>query len=349
MMNAAFRNLSKLGVAGATIAAIGWGILTLNTPEEPVREAEADVWMMDFAPRAQQEKFVETLMVEGLEEPRRYNLNGNEMFFSTTTTDETPSEVLQRFQRAFVETGVNKHVHMRRPKTMQSPSKDDSSAERAKRKKEAEQKLLYYDDFFGGGIVPTSVSNDHVMMAGMESEGEADDALDFVAEVIDRSKSDGDFNLHKNVGNMRFVDAYREGSGKTRITAVWSTEDYEIAKLADEGEDLNVDPERPACVGCTRLYRFEGSGEEEDYDSIAFNAARRSPRSVIQEYRDTLGARGWKPAPSSVIMANARRSGLMPNYKGQLVSFSRGAQFLTLMTYPDSKTGDTIVHLFESR
>ena len=110
-MNSAIKTAAKLAIAGTTIAGIGFAMVTFGGTKTPVKEAEADILALDFAPKSKSEKFVDSLKDLGMEKPRVYDWNGNTMYLSTMVTNRTPTEVLRDFQGKFVENGVNRAAH----------------------------------------------------------------------------------------------------------------------------------------------------------------------------------------------------------------------------------------------
>ena len=91
----------KLGVCAAVIVAIGAVIATFGG-DDTVADAEADILALDWLPQSKHQRFVDTLRREGMSQPRSYDWNGNQVFFSTKTTDDSPFQVLRRLQDKFV-------------------------------------------------------------------------------------------------------------------------------------------------------------------------------------------------------------------------------------------------------
>ena len=104
---------------------------------------------------------------------------------------------------------------------------------------------------------------------------------------------------------MRYVDAFREGD-KTRMTAVWSDEDYQLGKIVDRGEDLNIDPEVPMCPGCKRLAHIEGKSED-GYSNHMINAGNQSTEQVLSYYEQSLESRGWKSSEVGLVVATSHQ------------------------------------------
>lgn len=341
---------AKLATAGATIFAIGWAILVLQpTPDEPVQKVDADIAMLGFGPKSDQQKFVDALMDEGLEKPRAYDHNGNKLFFSTTTTTETPRQVLARFQRAFVEQGLNDTVHLKPPTAPSGLEEFDieDPAVREQIAKDSVPRTAWTNDYFGG-IVPTQVSEKMVVMAGATTNEESTNWRGFLTELRESQKAGELRDLGQGVKAMRYMDAVRESPGKTRVTAVWSDDEYDIGKFANIGDftdDLGGDPSVPVCPGCERLMHFKGETEDA-YDNHAFKAPAHSMDQMLGYYREVLPPRGWKLSEADAILRRAELRGLKPPSDAQMLSFSKGARFLTVVAWESD--GKTSVHVARS-
>ena len=342
----------KIIVAGATIFAIGLGMVVLQPEvDEPVSTADADIAAFTFGPKSQQQMFIDTLKQEGMEEPRAYDHNGNKMFFSTTTTTETPRQVLERFQRGFVENGLNRTVHLRpwgeleMDKFIQAQKTSDT-VELKRQATQNETRMLQMNDFVGG-MMPVMVDDSRVIMTGATTENRADDWMDYFKELTTKRAETPRGERHdpsKAIDAMRYLEAFREGS-KTRIIAVWSDEDYEAGKLADIGEDLNVNPDLPSCPGCKRLYNIEGETES-DYSTAAYSASGHSVDQVVSFYDRVLVSKGWRLSPTAHVLDAAESAGMKRRTEGTLLQYNRGAEFLTLVAWPGDN-GAT-VHLAQS-
>lgn len=343
--------LVKLAASGATIFAIGLGISVLQPdPHTPVATANADIASFSFAPKSQQQRFVETLKKEGMEKPRAYNHNGNRMFFSTTTTRESPREVLARFQRGFVDNGVNEQVHLspfsmadadaiRAVATQQDPQLADRLG------KENDVRSAQMNDFIGG-VLPVLVEDHHVIMTGTTTPHHADNWQEYLQEMVDRKdeRLPDDSSPITAVKAMRYLEAYRENDA-TRIIAVWSDEEYEPGKIVDRGEDLNVDAEIPSCPGCRRLYNVQGESEHQ-YSTAAYTGSGRSVDQLVHFYDETLQAKGWQLSPTAKVLESFEEAGIKQRTDGTMLQYSRGDQFLTLVAWPDEDGAS--VHLARS-
>ncbi len=339
---------AKVIAATLVVWSAGWAIVTLSPrgAELGVQEAEADIWGLNFAEKTKQEKFVGTLQEMGMEKPRAYNWNGNRVFFSTMTTSESPQAVLRRFQDEFQANGVNKKAHYSIPNKFSFKTAGDivnaSPAEKKKHEKEIEQFMDWQDDFWTGGVVPTRISDDMIQMMGTETTEKSSSAIDALKRIREM-----DGRPDKNVDVMHYIDALREPSGRTRVTSVWSDENLDLSKF--QGEEGFVDREYredhiPACMGCKRLMRFEGTAAEKAYVANVFEGTATA-ESSLEYYEKALANRGWERSDSSKVMDRAREIGMMPTDIGKLDVYAKGGQFLTVTAQP-SESG-TIVQVME--
>lgn len=347
------KSVIKISAAGATIFAIGVAMVVLQpTVEEPVAQADADIAAFNFAPKSQQQRFVDTLREQGMERPRAYDHNGNKMFFSTATTKESPRQVLERFQRGFVENGVNESVHL-------SPAFPDfdsngflqaydkkNKVELTRLAKENQLRTSHLNDYIGG-VVPMMVGDDHVVMAGASTQNQSDNFVEWYNEIDENRKerpkgatADPTFGVNA----MRFVEAFREGSS-TRVLAIWSDEDYQAGKIVDRGEDLNVDPELPSCPGCKRLYNVTGETEV-DYSTAAYASGGHTVEDIAAFYDRVLRQKGWELSDTAKVMDTFERTGIKPRTDGKMVQYARGGDFLTLVAWPTDRGAQ--VHLARS-
>lgn len=346
-------NLLKLGGAGATICAIAWAFLTLSPdPVEPVKQAEADIFSLDFAaPKSKEARFVEALQDEGMEKPRTYDWNGNTFFFSMKQTKDDPLTVMRDFQHTFARRGVNKKAHLKLPPSIANalPPQDLKEAAPAGQKRSSEiytQNLERLDDFFSGGVVPTEVGRDYIAMAGTTSKQGADSGLSFLEERLKNVHNP----IESNVAAMRFIDARRNPhTGLTTVTATWSDKNLDFRKFRNERDvlALSADEEIPTCIGCERLMRFAGHGDESDYTNHSFRGGG-SPQQVASFYDRALSARGWEAAESSKAMELMRRRGLGPKNGAIFRTYVRGDTFLNVVIYTNERTGETTAQLVES-
>lgn len=349
---------AKLGAAGATIFAIGAIFLVANpSVEEPVEQAEADIFDFDLmAPHTKQEKFVQTLMDEGMEKPRSYDWNGNKFFFTMTQTKESPTEVMHRLQNAFVRDGVNTKAHHALPPAMNKATPPLELINADKQEQQRSMKIYlenkdWTDDFFGGGVVPTHVSKDYIMMHGSTTKARAEDSIDFLGEALKSMKKG--YKLEDSISAMRFVDIQRNrNSGMTTVTATWSQDDLNWRKLRNERDplalDVSTDTSIPSCIGCERVMRFAGEGPESSYISNVFTGAG-SIKQATDFYDRAMANRGWAVSDTSIAMENLMRQGhVSRGDDATLRHYSKGKEFATILIYRDDETGDVTAQVLQS-
>ena len=168
-MSNLLKNTFRLGLSCAVVCGIGWTYLALN-PEQPkpteqtiepaksslAKDAKADIFSMSFADSGPTQKFTEALSKLGHEPPRVYDLNGNEMLFSTRITHKTPEELVREYQQEFVNQRVNKTMHMQSVNQLMALSTNGAQ--------ERVQKML--NAAMRCEILPQTISRDYMSMGG---------------------------------------------------------------------------------------------------------------------------------------------------------------------------------------
>ncbi|MFU8803615.1 MAG: hypothetical protein ACNA8W_07395 [Bradymonadaceae bacterium] len=322
----------KVALAGASILAIGFALVVFSSPTGDVAEAEADIWDLFRGPTSKHQNFVQALREEGMSAPRSYDWNGNKVFFSYSTTNETPTEVMGRMQDALARNGVNKRAHFsaREPVPMEEEPDEETFL----------QAVVGANDFFTGGMIPITTTRNHMAMVGMETKGKAKDLDEFLKEWDGANR-----DVDSLVGAIRYLDAEREeGSLLTTITATWSDEDFDLTKFQPhaQGTAHLIDFEIPMCVGCTRVSRISGERHESDYHSLLY----QSPTSVAQTagfYDSAMLSRGWQLDPALRAVLNMQEKDMVYYEGGRMRSYVRDGQKLTLLVYADSHDGSTYV------
>ena len=352
-IKSALIGLGKLSAAGCTIALIAMAFLTMNPdPEQPVKQAEADIFELGMGPADKQDLFVQSLKDLDMEKPRPYDWNGNKFYFSMKQTKQSPLEVMREFQQKFAENGVNSRAYLTEVPTLDKATpvlelKDASKEQRAKSAEIYKQNLERLDDFFNGGVIPVHASEDYIAMSGSTPKIKSENSLEYLKNMAEARQT-----LGESVRAMRFIDARRNRqTGLTTVTATWSDRDLDVKKLTNRSDtmSLNVDPDIPACMGCTRLMRFAGEDKEEAYVDHVF-AGSGSVQQIMAFYDHALKSRGWMPGDSSYALEKFMNKGLptTQNTNARVRYYARGNTFLTVLAYPDSTKPRTIVHLLES-
>ncbi len=184
------KNLLRVTLTVAIVVAIAAAVLVLHPDSDDeggvgVGASRADIaWMTPFE-QTHTQRFASALEDLGHEPPRVYDLNGNEVFFSTRTSRKSPERLLQEYQEKFVEKGVNSKMWLQSTDNLskQRPSKGarNQISERAKAAVDGE-------------ILPTAANDRYMAMNGMlmdTGEGDADDEehLGEVVEKLERTTS----------------------------------------------------------------------------------------------------------------------------------------------------------------
>ncbi len=342
-------SLGKILLAGATIAAIWTLMLVVSDEGEPtVKEADADIMSLAMGGETNTDKFVDALDNLGMDEPRPYDWNGNKVFFSTQLTNESPEQVLVRFQREFVRAGINSKpfddsvrpadssIDPNRWQAMPKDQAEDAS-------EQLEERWDRDSAFFGGGIVPITVDKDYVAMAGTVSKSQAKDGFDFLKELHKKKGKP----LTEHVGAMRFIEATNVGKG-TRVNAIWSDEDIEFSKFTatEKASNVSMSARIPSCMGCTRLMRFAGEAEEEQGYVMNIYEGTLSVGETVEFYERAMANRGWRLAKSTTMLRRLEQQGVKPRTNGEVLSFEKDGEFATILVHPEA--GKTSVQVMES-
>ncbi|TXD37041.1 hypothetical protein FRC98_09890 [Lujinxingia vulgaris] len=331
-------DLLKVGGAGATIALIALLVVVLDGPRAEVQPAQADIWDVFLSQSNKHENFMRALQKEGMSAPREYDYNGNRVYFSHATTSESPREVLERFQRAFVREGVNKIEHhtVREPVAVEDTHDGETFM----------QAMAGADELFSGGLIPVENTRNYMAMVGAETKKGAADWKEAIVEMQGGAKTPED-----TVRALRYVDAFREeGSLNTTITAVWSDQALDLSKFRNHapGSVHPFEYKVPVCTGCTRVSRISGTEEEAGIHAILY----RSPNSInatLGFYEREMARYGWELEPVMRGLAAMQRERSAPYEVSQVRSYSREGYTLTLIVYRDSYDGQTYVSMQSAR
>ena len=160
------RNILKLGASGIVLTGIAASIVLFSPEQDPkndqevsltVKESNADLaWFSPMNPGNTQ-RFAMALDELGHEPPRLYDLNNNEVYFSTRPVKgKNPREIMAEYQRKFVEVGINSKMH-ENPMTSYIGS---DNPEAKKRVEELSQAAM------DGEIMPAEISDTYMAMTG---------------------------------------------------------------------------------------------------------------------------------------------------------------------------------------
>ena len=329
----------KLGIAGATICAIGWAFLTFG-PEGEVQESQADIHDLALlAPLDNTQRFVKALDNLGHEKPRIYNYNGTQVYFSTRASDKKPRALIREYQEAFVEEGVNEKVYDVRVDLDALAAKGEDAIQkeadaRVKAMLNGEVQVIYHDD-------------NRVIMA---------------SALLDRSKApptkvtpkqDGtaelDFDFKEVFTAHRYIEAtWHPVRKETVVTASWGDESFDIEKtlptsqqdpttrMQNAATDLDV----PSCLGCERVTRFATDANDKPYVFQVFDSPQNKDQ-VADFYRKAMTGRGWQESKHAKHLENFSFEHADEVEGGKVLQFKRGIQNVTLTIHP-SETGSSV-------
>lgn len=332
----------KLSVAGAVIAAVAFAVVAFDGPTGEVSDAEADIWTVVAGDTSKHEDFVDVLEDEGMSEPRQFDHNGNQVYFSHDTTRESPMEVLDRYQRAFVREGVNRNYH--------EQVRDPVDPRDVENMETFYQGMAGMSDFMTGGLVPVETKRNRMTMVGIETPEQADNLEDLIVET-DRGLADPE----DVIGAFRYIDAEREeGSRETTVTAVWSDEYFDLDRLGAGNYDVEtmhpIERHIPVCRGCERVTRFSGTGDEADQHGLLYRSSRPLD-DVVSYYEEEMPRHGWREDPGLAGVAEMQRRSLAPSSRhGEVRSFINEDELqLTMIIYRDQYDGEVYVRMMTNQ
>lgn len=309
--------LAKVGLCAVLIAAIGLAIGILGT-DGTVNESHADIaWLGSFE-RSNTDRMLTALDRLGHEEPARFNLNGNTIFFSDHTSRKTPRELMLEYQEEFRRQGLNDRVY-------HSMKSDEEDAR----------------NFTGltGGLVPIAVSDNQVILAGVVTANRAKDSQGLIENVQNAQDYDKLFRGHRYIEMTRSHD-----SRHTSIVASFSDEAFEYERMTPGSTAAGqvYDEVVPPCPGCTRLTRF---ADDNPRTAERVDIAFIGPRTLDETrsfYVQTLFQQGWRPLGIDTSLREMEAHFEIPRPTGEALILSRGSKELTLAFLPDFETGETI-------
>lgn len=319
MMSRVLKITALLAASAALACALVWTVLVW-TPGQGVSPLQADIFDLFSTPDTPTARFQRALDHLGHEPPRAFDLNGNTVYFSINQVDKSPRQVLAEYQDEFAYQDLNRTSY-----TSLAGSLSEGGLE----------------DMLTGGIVPLQISPNYVTMGGGLAENGAHDAQGLAGLAADFAEG----RIHKKFRAYRHIEAFREPKARfTTVVASWSDDQFDYRKMV-AGSDVaeqSGDPDVPACPGCTRLKRFEDLDPQANHVDYVY-AGPASVDKTLAFYDRALTGRGWQHAPSSRVMARARRLNV-PLPSAHLRHFERGARTLTLVVYAGPKDS-TFSHL----
>lgn len=294
------------------------GIIGFFGPSGEMMESHADIkWISPFE-RSATESFETGLANLGHDEPRRYDLNGNTVFFSPAASRKSPHQLMAEYQEEFRRQGLNDQVYL------------DVAPQTRQQRTETALK---------GGIVPLIVTDDYVALGGVVTTNDARDTSDLLENFGEARRQSELFRAH------RFIEISRPSTSRhTSITATWSDESFDYARMVpgSDADGQPFDATVPVCPGCTRLSRFEDQNRDDGRRvELSFIGPRTTERTR-RYYAQTLPRQGWRRSDMNAPLQRVRpyfEADLRP---GRTDVYRRGDETLTLSFFVDRKTGQTI-------
>lgn len=301
-------NAIKVAGAGATIWAIAISVGVIG-PEGEVAESEADIISLDFADESPTRKFHNALDDLGHTDPQVYGLNGNVVFFSENRMRREPAQIMEDYQRRFVEQGINSKIYY-------SPDMEAQTA------------------YLRGEIVPMKVSDGHVILSGLVP------TMDFANDDSNvEAIGSEEFALEQMFAGYRSIDISKERNDHSIITASYSDETFDYAKMFNRGDgDKDVDTEVPTCPSCSRVTRF--TDPKANFAQNVFSGTH-SKRETEKFYIDAMARRGWELTDTSRAYRDLKKVAHFKYKDAAALQFTRGTEFLNVLI-TDGDSGTTV-------
>jgi hypothetical protein len=306
---------AKLMVTALSVLAIAWAVGVLDF-EGQVPESHADIAWLSAAPRSNTQQFQRSLQRLGHDAPQVFDLNGNTVYFSVAYSRHSPEQVLRQYQDEFYRQGVN-------PRPFYDVDGDEDQMMSAG---------------LSGGIIPLEISRERVLMGGMITSGEARDKAGLERHFHGSKDPFKVFRGHRQIEISR-----RAEDSRTTIVSTWSDERFDYGRMVPGSTSgPGYDDRVPACMGCTRLTRFEDLARDKHHVTYVFQGTA-SPGELRHFYDRAMGSRGWEPTDSHRAMSTVQSQVDDPSTIGQLFQYSRQGEFLTIMALPDGSGQTTVV------
>lgn len=364
-MNKHIINLAKLGLAGASIAAIA-AMVMLGAPstEHVVAPAQADI--LDLFPRAARSDsaFSQLMYDEGIA-GRPFDYNGNMVFFGAKTASDSPRHGLNNLQQKFVERGINEKVHLKSLSEqgllhsfdeehvqalleLKDPSAKPSSLFDTMSKEDLARRGALASDVLNGEIIPILNHDDYISMSGIipKKKGQKVDPMTLNQKW--KPNANGVVDLMDHTKGHRFIDLTREEDGSTTTTATWADKDFNAHKIKPDydGANTSSDTEVPACIGCSRTFRIEGLNKNNDPFTTNQYLTQGRPDEVSEFYEQAMTRRGWKRATSQTPLFDLSQK--VPSLQGlhtDVMLFERDNQYVNVFLTDDGEeTSVTTLH-----
>ena len=307
---------AKLLGCGFLIATIGFVITTFDLSGD-ISESQADIsWLSPFE-RSNTDRFGEALENMGHRDAERYELNGNTVYFSTTTSRKQPAQLMAEYQEEFRRQGLNDRIYV----DLDADEQDDRT-----------------ETALTGGLIPLAMTDDFVALGGVITANKASDSSELVENYSDSDDKHDLFRAHRYVEISRQAD-----SRHTSVVASWSDEDFDHRKMiAGDDSAQGYDTVVPPCPGCTRLSRF---AEDDPNLGGRVDMSFIGPASIERTrafYAQALAQAGWQRESLNQEFHDLQQWFHIDLPDGETDLFRRGDDELKLTYRTDQPTGETI-------
>ncbi len=347
----------KLGLSGAIIAGIAALFLVVSEDGE-VTEAQADLYDMQPMSIHQHGDFERVIEDSGLE-PKPYDYNGNFVNFAFGESEMSPEELLDQYQQRFKQAGINSKIY---DESMFDLLMDDDASE-------SEELTQAMDGLLQGEMVPVSIHENHIAMAGMLGSVDPEDerfhefkkqleAADLdrysdpeqfarkVQEIGDQHLPDASTiggNIYEDsIDGFRYLEAHREsGTGTSNVISSWSDGDFDANKVSDpDAEGVGADSEVPACIGCDRDNRLQALNDDDPYILNQFRTSNSHTGDIVDFYDRAMTQREWQRVDTDQGLEELQPHVPELQYmSGEMASYERGDEHLTVYI-PDEFNAD---------
>jgi hypothetical protein len=305
--------LGIVGLTGLCLALLG--------SDKAVEKSRAHIVDFRFGFEDDTEKFVNALDDMGHTPPQAYELNGNKVFFSQNLVDAEPKEVLEDYQDAFVQQGLNDRAF-----------NSFSSMEMMQRTRTG----------LTGGIVPVEIREDYVAMNGVLPASGADNTKELM-NAYDPTKT-----ISETFDGYRWVEVFKTPKrGQSRVIASWSNDQFDFAKMEIPKTDLtemDLPREVPLCTGCAMMNQFSDIDSSGEHETFIFTSDQTMSQ-LRHFYEREMKARGWEMAINTRIMDRVRRQIEIESGQASRLKFAKNGKTMTIGFFPGGRRGESNVRI----
>lgn len=304
----------KIVAAGILLWVVALAIVTFG------EDADATIYDLNVLqedPKSAFEAAMEDIGLEGTE----YDYNGTRVSYATAQVEGKPAELARTIQERLAKRGANSRSY---------GFHEDSQ--------------VYRTGMLKGDVVPTHVSENRIIMSAI-----GEDLTDEGHPLKEAMLQHGGRLPEDVMKGYRYVEILSRGIQNTHSTvrAVWTGDDFEPQRIVtSEGEyRLSPDVEIPACMGCVPVERMMpwGGGH---FRTVRFETDR-SPREVVDFYRQTLTARGWQMTDASQELDRIMAESPGWQMPGEDRTFIRGDAALRLVVSSNQPASVTLMLMGE--